>query len=92
MVLGLETKGRPDLNQWVTSFMVKSSLDSVLWRAVDNGRGFDGNVDINSTVVSSFTHGVLAKYIRERLTMAALTTHIRSDAAYTYIQIGRAHV
>jgi len=60
----VETQGRPDSDQWLTSYLVLHSQDGNTWFAVDNGRIFTANQDRNSRVKNTFGAAVTARVLR----------------------------
>eukprot|EP00961_Rhodomonas_salina_P181406 2448652-Rhodomonas_salina.1 len=65
VVAGVATKGRYDIvNQWVTSFKVRHSLDAAAWTDVDGWATFPGNTDEDTLVSTLFAGQVQARYVR----------------------------
>lgn len=62
-IYGVTTQGRPDWEQWVTSYYISYSLDGSVW--TDFANAFTGNYDQNTRVTTVLTPGgVTARYIR----------------------------
>ncbi|GBM75367.1 Lactadherin, partial [Araneus ventricosus] len=68
LVTGIITKGDPDVQQWVKSYYVGYSNDSINWRKVENINGrakeFTGNTDQDSPVINIFPISVISRYVR----------------------------
>ncbi|CAL1296415.1 unnamed protein product [Larinioides sclopetarius] len=68
LITGIITKGDPDVQQWVKSFYVGYSNDSINWRKVENTNGrakeFTGNTDQDSPVINIFPISVISRYVR----------------------------
>eukprot|EP01017_Pseudomicrothorax_dubius_P023571 TRINITY_DN25154_c0_g1_i1.p1 TRINITY_DN25154_c0_g1~~TRINITY_DN25154_c0_g1_i1.p1 ORF type:complete len:137 (-),score=10.37 TRINITY_DN25154_c0_g1_i1:109-519(-) len=62
--VAIDTQGRNDGDQWVTGFKVFSSLDGVIWKAVENGRIFPGNTDRNTVLRTTFAEPVYGNVLR----------------------------
>lgn len=71
-VVGVATKGRRTMRQWVTEYVVTARPDSGAFSPV--GTTFAGNDDMNTTVTQSFA-GVLATDVRLSVTRAYSAVH-----------------
>ncbi|CAJ1433932.1 unnamed protein product, partial [Effrenium voratum] len=60
-VQGVITKGRGNMDQWVTSYIVQYSSDNKNWKNAPGGYG--GNVDRNTQRTVSFLRPVSARYV-----------------------------
>nr|XP_042904159.1 uncharacterized protein LOC107439698 isoform X4 [Parasteatoda tepidariorum] len=67
-ITGLKTRGREDIPQWVTSFIVEHSNDGSIWRKVKDEDGkekeFPANFDPVSVVTNEFSSIIRARYLR----------------------------
>ena len=63
-VTGVVTQGRPQGNQFVTSYKVQTSPDCSVYSDVDGGRVFSGNVEMYSKVPNFFSAAVQASCVR----------------------------
>eukprot|EP00961_Rhodomonas_salina_P062246 835508-Rhodomonas_salina.1 len=64
VVAGVATKGRADLDRWVTNFFVTYSLDRSTWTDVQNGDIFQGNTNSYSLLQTIFAALFETRYIR----------------------------
>jgi hypothetical protein len=62
-ISGVITQGRKNFDQWVKTFKVKYKDETGTWWDVD-GKTFNGNVDRNTKVTTTFSKPVVARYIR----------------------------
>ena len=62
--IAVVTQGRPNADQWVTSYKVSYTLDGQEWIYVDGGATFSGNSNRNTKVRNNFTQPVRAIAIR----------------------------
>ncbi|XP_060081885.1 lactadherin-like [Ylistrum balloti] len=65
----IETLGRADSNQWVSSYNVNISLDGITWNYIMNSttgevKRFPGNFDRLTIVTNELDGNVISKYIR----------------------------
>ena len=65
-VFGVATKGRQNSVQWVTTYIVETSLDDATWVEVDEGFVFAGNTDGGTLVSNMFHTWVVGRYVRIR--------------------------
>ncbi|GIX94553.1 SCO-spondin, partial [Caerostris darwini] len=67
-VTGIITKGDPELQQWVKSYNVAYSNDSIDWKKTQNVHGkvkeFHGNNDQDSPVINLLPISIISRYIR----------------------------
>ncbi|XP_030848286.1 uncharacterized protein LOC587535 isoform X3 [Strongylocentrotus purpuratus] len=69
-IVGVATQGREDLSQWVTSFKIACSMNSVSFETVkdptntDNDNIFPGNTDRNTVVYNRFPVPMSCRYVR----------------------------
>ncbi len=63
-VTGVVTQGRPQGNQFVTSYKVQTSPDCSVYSDVDGGQVFSGNVEMYSKVQNFFRTAVQASCVR----------------------------
>ncbi|XP_078659901.1 lymphocyte antigen 75-like isoform X2 [Branchiostoma floridae x Branchiostoma belcheri] len=65
-VTGIQTQGRADYDQWVTTFRVQYSDDRTTWRTYGDGDGtdFPGNSDRNTVVTTMFPNPILTRWLR----------------------------
>ena len=63
-ITGVVTQGYKYANYWVQTFRVEVSTDSSVWRQVECGRVFSGNVDYDSKVKTLFSSAVEARYVK----------------------------
>ncbi|KAN0032273.1 hypothetical protein ACTFIV_006155 [Dictyostelium citrinum] len=61
--VAISTQGRGDLDQWVTSYKLRYSLDNVNWIEYNNGQVFTANKDRNSIVTINFNPPIKARSI-----------------------------
>ncbi|XP_069106349.1 inactive carboxypeptidase-like protein X2 isoform X2 [Argopecten irradians] len=59
----VQTRGRADLDQWVSLYSVNTSMDGISWSAVLN-TVFPGNNDRDTIVTNQLEGNVVGKYIR----------------------------
>jgi hypothetical protein len=60
----INTQGRGDVDQYVTSYRILYSPDGLTWFYADNGRVFIGNVNHSQVVTNTFDEPFLAKIVR----------------------------
>eukprot|EP00057_Strongylocentrotus_purpuratus_P020571 XP_011675045.1 PREDICTED: uncharacterized protein LOC756501 isoform X1 [Strongylocentrotus purpuratus] len=69
-IVRVATQGREDYSQWVTSFKIACSMDSVTFDTVkdpnntDNDNIFPGNSDRNTVVYNRFPEPMTCRYVR----------------------------
>ena len=63
-ITGVVTQGYKFANYWVQTFRVEVSADASVWKQVECGRIFAGNVDYDSKVKTFFSAPVEARYVR----------------------------
>lgn len=63
-IKGVAVKGRADYDQYVKTFKVKYRGKDGIWKDVDNGKVFRGNVDQNTQIDVNFKTPVDARFIR----------------------------
>eukprot|EP01133_Synstelium_polycarpum_P008354 gene8354-9806_t len=59
----IDIQGRPDADQWVTSFTIKYSLDGFTWMDYNGGAAFTANSDRNTVVSITLPTPLRAKSI-----------------------------
>ena len=60
------TQGRQDLDQWVTSYTLETSLTGSVWTPVNFGEVFTANSDRDTKVVNTMSPNLIAISIRLR--------------------------
>ncbi|KAL4222951.1 Mucin-5B [Mactra antiquata] len=68
-IAGISTQGRPEVDQWVESFYVETSMDGLHWyRYTDKGANkptlFQANFNRNTVVSSMFDREIDARFVR----------------------------
>ncbi|KAM9999597.1 hypothetical protein ACTFIZ_008071 [Dictyostelium cf. discoideum] len=61
--VSLAIQGRGDMDQWVTSFKVRYTLDGVNWKEYRNGSAIAGNSDRNTVTTHFFDQPIRARSI-----------------------------
>ncbi|EGC40022.1 hypothetical protein DICPUDRAFT_52224 [Dictyostelium purpureum] len=61
--VGISIQGRGDADEWVSSFLIRYSLDNKRWYEYKNGQVFNGNIDRNGVVNIKFEPAIIAKTI-----------------------------
>ncbi|XP_069106917.1 retinoschisin-like [Argopecten irradians] len=74
----IQTLGRANYNQWITSYNANISIDGINWSSIlSNGdvKVFPGNSDSNTIVTNTLERTVDAKFIR----IISVTNHVHSS-------------
>ncbi|KAF2073374.1 hypothetical protein CYY_005319 [Polysphondylium violaceum] len=61
--VAISTQGRGDNDQWVTSYIIRYSLDNINWFEYNNSQVFNANTDRNSIVTHTFNPPIKARSI-----------------------------
>lgn len=65
---GVITQGENNLNNWVTEYYIKYSMDEILWKSVVDYNGkikkFKGNFDSETAVANYFPHIIEARFLK----------------------------
>ena len=62
--VAVSTQGRGDMDQRVTQYKVKYSLDGVTWSDYNSGEILTGNTDRNTVITNYFNPSIVARRIR----------------------------